>query len=60
MTNPAHGEVDVPTDRQVGDIANYTCLGVFDLVGDSTRECLPNNTWSGSQPTCQLTRKLFK
>ena len=57
LTDPPNGQVDVPVDRQVGDVANYTCLGGFSLVVDSTRECLPNNTWSGSEPTCLILRK---
>ena len=59
LTEPAHGTVDVSTDRQIGDIANYTCIGGYDLTGDSTRNCLANSSWSGSEPTCQLIRKIL-
>ena len=60
LTAPDDGTIDVPLDRQVSDIATYTCLGGYDLMGDATRECLPDNTWSGSEPTCQITRKSLK
>ena len=34
-------------------IAVYSCDQGFELVGDSTRECMNNLTWSGSSPTCR-------
>ena len=58
LTDPAHGTVDVSTDRQIGDAANYTCAEGYTLTGDATRTCLANSSWSGSEPTCQLTRKI--
>ena len=39
-----------------GDIAMYTCDDVFELVGDPTRVCMNDTTWSGEPPTCR--RKL--
>ena len=39
-----------------GDIAVYTCDDGFELVGDPTRVCMNDTTWSGEPPTCR--RKL--
>ena len=50
---PDNGYVNVSDSRQVGDIAVYSCIGGYDLEGNATRECLSNNTWSGSQPYCK-------
>ena len=40
-----------------GDVATYICDPGFSLVGDPTRLCRDNGTWSGEEPTCE--RKLL-
>ena len=40
-----------------GGVATYTCDPGFILVGDPTRICRDNGTWSGEEPTCE--RKLL-
>ena len=40
-----------------GGVANYTCDPGFVLVGDHTRICGSDGTWSGMAPTCA--RKLI-
>ena len=40
-----------------GDIATYTCDHAFILVGDPTRNCGSDGTWSGEEPRCE--RKLL-
>ena len=40
-----------------GGIATYTCDSGFILVGDPTRNCGSDGTWSGEEPTCD--RKLL-
>ena len=40
-----------------GGVATYTCDPGFILVGDATRICRDNGTWSGEEPTCD--RKLL-
>ena len=34
-------------------IAVYSCDEGFELVGESTRECMNDSTWSGRSPTCR-------
>ena len=36
-----------------GDVATYTCDPGFILVGDPTRMCTNNGTWSGEEPRCE-------
>ena len=45
------------TGLSPGDIATYTCIDGFILVGVSTRNCGSDGTWSGEEPTCE--RKLL-
>ena len=40
-----------------GGVANYTCDPGFILVGDRTRICGSDGTWSGVPPVCE--RKLI-
>ena len=51
LSSPRYGHVSV-TSRGVGGNATYTCNSGFRLVGTSTRTCLSDGSWSGSQPTC--------
>lgn len=53
------GALDDPTNGQVeysattfGSVAEYTCSSGCDPVGDSTRTCTAEGTWSGSTPQC--------
>ena len=36
-----------------GGVATYTCDSGFTLVGDPTRICGSDGTWSGMAPTCE-------
>ena len=54
LSSPRYGRVFVPT-RNVGGSATYTCNSGFRLVGLSTRTCLSDGSWSGSQPICNCT-----
>ena len=51
LSSPRHGRVSVTT-RDVGDRVTYTCNSGFRLIGSSTRTCLSDGSWSGSQPIC--------
>ena len=53
-------ELDDPTNGMVewdslapGGVANYTCDSGFILVGDRTRNCSSDGTWSGLAPVCE-------
>lgn len=35
------------------DVVQYTCNQPYTLVGDATRRCQNNVTWSGDEPTCE-------
>ncbi|KAL0279548.1 UNVERIFIED_CONTAM: hypothetical protein PYX00_001077 [Menopon gallinae] len=35
------------------DVIEYRCDRGYNLVGNATRVCLENGTWSGDQPNCQ-------
>ena len=53
LTAPENGKVTV-TGHRTGDIAEYSCDGEYELVGDQTRECVSNSQWSGETPSCQI------
>ena len=36
----------------IGDFCIVTCDDGFELVGSTVRECLANQTWSGTEATC--------
>lgn len=38
-----------------GDTANYGCIPGFTLVGNTNRVCRENGTWTGSDPSCEMT-----
>lgn len=52
---PANGSVD-RTDGRTGDVASYSCAAGYSLVGDRSRTCQPDGTWSGAAPTCMANR----
>ena len=56
LSSPRYGHVSVTT-RDVGGRATYTCNSGFSLVGPSTRTCLSDGNWSGSQPICNCMLK---
>ena len=40
-----------------GGVATFTCNHSCELIGDPTRDCTYNGTWSGEDPRCE--RKLL-
>ena len=58
LSSPSYGRVSVTTD-DIGGRANYTCNSGFRLVGLSTRTCLSDGTWSGSEPICNCKSSIY-
>ena len=52
LQNPANGQV-ILNETVFKSIANYSCNSLYSIVGDTSRVCQANGTWSGSVPTCQ-------
>lgn len=50
---PANGSVDAPVTT-LGSAATYRCDASYDLVGDMTRTCQADGSWSGTVPMCLL------
>lgn len=60
---PANGSVSPVAESPPvaeGTVAQYSCDPGFVLFGDLQRECLPNSTWTGEIPTCDLNLSLHK
>jgi len=51
LTDPANGMVDVSQGTTLNRMANYTCIGGYELIGERTRTCEAGG-WSGDAPTC--------
>ena len=49
---------DTTPDYSVGTIATYVCDDGFNLVGDMTRVCQSDSTFSGTDPVCSEIREL--
>lgn len=50
---PNHGALDV-TVTTFGATATYTCDAGYSLIGDSSRTCRADGSWSNATPECQL------
>ena len=49
-----NGEVSFNATTE-GSTATYSCDAGYELNGDTTRTCLADGTWSGTEPQCQGT-----
>ena len=52
LSNPNNGGVTY-SETTYQSVATYSCDTGFELVGDRTRTCSAEGTWSGSQPGCR-------
>lgn len=52
LNNQANGQVNATTAVSTGQSAFYTCDGGYSIIGDDTRTCQGDGTWSGSEPVC--------
>lgn len=57
LPKPDNGSVDVPSTTFESQ-ATYACDPNFGMVGDATRTCQANGTWSGSAPTCKCVQTM--
>ena len=54
LPNPVNGQARL-TEALLGSVATYTCNSGYVVVGNDTRECLPDGSWSEEEPKCVLT-----
>lgn len=60
LRNPPNGivtitRIDSSTNKVLpGSQAVYSCNGGFEISGNGVRDCQPDGTWSGSEPTCRV------
>ena len=59
LSNPANGAVSYSTTTY-GSTATYSCDTGYTLVGDATRTCQADGTWSGSEPVCSEDNIIFE
>lgn len=51
LSEPPSGNVSMETDGQTSTVT-YTCADNYEIVGDATRECQTDGTWTGVNTTC--------
>ena len=51
LESPMNGNVTF--DTEFNSQATYTCDPEFDLVGNDTRTCQADRSWSGEEPICE-------
>ena len=54
LSNPPNGRVTLSIGVFIGSQATYTCNRGYSLVGDSTRVCQNDGTWTGRAPICRI------
>ena len=58
LTNPNNGMLSCSLGgdglTNPGDTCVFTCNNGYELIGNDMRICLPNGTWSGSDPVCEI------
>lgn len=54
LTNIVHGKVEFVNESRTtfNATAKYSCDENYSLVGNTTRTCLGNGSWSGNEPKC--------
>ncbi len=57
LTDPSNGAVNTSSGTTFNMNATYTCNTGYNLIGITPRTCQANETWSGSEPTCN--RKFY-
>ena len=52
LSSPDHGQVTPGGSVPYPDTVNYTCNSGFNIIGETTRNCQSDGSWSGTDPTC--------
>lgn len=52
LTDPANGDVDTSSGTGYLDVAAYTCIKGYELIGNDVRTCEADGNWSDSAPVC--------
>ena len=52
LTHPRNGRVEYAVPTVYQSEAVYTCDPGYSLKGPSSRECLQDGVWSGTETTC--------
>ena len=55
--NPTDGSVQY-TGLTPGSVATYTCNDGYQAVGEVTRTCETDGTWTGDPPVCETGKKI--
>lgn len=58
LASPDDGAVH-PIVGEFGDVATYWCDSGYRLVGEATRTCQADRSWSGTPPICESTGGYF-
>lgn len=56
---PSHGSRE-ESDFRIRSKVHFSCSTGYVLFGSSERMCLPNGTWSGTQPSCKRKQFTFR
>ncbi|CAH1248686.1 CSMD3 [Branchiostoma lanceolatum] len=52
LTPPLNGAID--GGNKLGDAAVYSCEEGYEMQGSAVRYCMPDQTWSGEETTCEI------
>ena len=52
-TAPPNGDV-LYCDTRLHSVAIYTCYNGYNPIGDVTRTCQEDGTWTGKEPVCEI------
>ena len=59
LTAPADGSVNFSSGTTFQSVATFECSIGYTLEGDATRTCQANESWSNSDPSCNINGKTF-
>ena len=51
---PTNGQVDLTAGTTYESVVVFQCNNGYDLVGESSLECLASGSWDNVKPTCNI------